>query len=282
MAFGLLCASSGVTGIAIPFAIEALLVRFGYQTTLRALAVALAVVTGPLIPLFNGRLPSSRRVAMGKTDWTFLTKPLFWTYFASNIIQGLAFFFPGLYLPSYATAIGLSSAQGALLVALLSVSQVGGQFSFGYLSDHRVPLNFLILISTVVSAIAVSAIWGLARSLVVLVIFSLVYGFFAAGYSAMWARMASAVSDEPSASMAMFGFFNFGKGVGNVITGPISACLLSRVIIVENYAIFKYRSLMIFSTACLLCSALCIGAWYAKGKRTSSTARRRQGQLRES
>ena len=275
MAFGLLCASSGVTGVAIPFAIEALLLRFGYQTTLRALAVALAVVTGPLIPLFKGRLPTSRTVAVGRTDWTFLTHPLFWTYFVSNIIQGLAFFFPGLYLPSYATAIGLSSAQGALLVALLSVSQVWGQFSFGYLSDRRVPLNLLILASTVVSAIAVSAVWGAARSLAVLVVFSLVYGFFAAGYSAMWARMASAVSEEPSASMAMFGFFNFGKGVGNVVTGPISACLLSRAVIVENYAIFRYRGLVMFSTACLLCSALCIGAWYARCKRTSS-ARARQ------
>lgn len=274
MAFGLLCASSGVTGVAMPFAIEALLRRYGHQTTLRALAVALAVITGPLIPFFKGRLPSTSQSAMGRTrtDWTFLTNPLFWAYFTSNILQGLGFFFPGLFLPSYANAIGLSSAQGALLVAVLSVSQICGQFSFGYLSDHRVPLNFLILISTLVSAIAVAALWGLARSLAVLVVFSLAYGFFAAGYTAMWARMGSAVSEEPSASMATFGLFNFGKGVGNVLAGPISAGLMAPGVVVGSYGIFRYKGVVIFSTACLFGSALCIGAWYAKPKRHSHRA----------
>ncbi|KAH8892807.1 MFS general substrate transporter [Thozetella sp. PMI_491] len=262
MAFGLLCASSGVTGAAIPFAVEALLGRFGYQTTLRASAVALAVVTGPLIPLFKGRLPSTRQSAVGRSDWTFLTKPLFWVYFISNFLQGLGFFFPALYLPSHATVLGFSSAQGALLVALLSVAQTCGQFSFGYMSDHRVPLNLLILASTLVSAVAVSALWGLARSMAVLIIFSLIYGFFATGYSAMWARMGSAVSDEPSATMKMFAMFNFGKGVGNVLAGPVSAGLVSQRVLVESYGAFKYKSVIFFSTTSMLCSALCIAALY--------------------
>jgi predicted MFS family arabinose efflux permease len=204
MAYGILCASSGVSGIIMPFAIEALLAKYGYQNTLRIITVGLVVLTGPLIPLLKGRLPPSERTATGKTNWKALRKPLFWVYCTSNVAQGLGYFFPSLYLPSYATAIGLTPTQGALILALLSVSQVVGQFSFGYLSDHRVPLNLLILISTIVSGLATLTLWGLAKSLAALVVFSLVYGFFGAGYVSMWARMGSAVSERNGSGQAHF------------------------------------------------------------------------------
>ena len=50
----------------MPFALEAMLNKYGYQITLRAIAVGLVVLTGPLIPLLKGRLPSSGRVLPGK------------------------------------------------------------------------------------------------------------------------------------------------------------------------------------------------------------------------
>ena len=127
MAYGLLCAASGVSGAAMPFAVEKLLQRYGYQTTLRAIAVGLFVATGPLIPLLEGRLPESETAtAAGRTDWSFLKIPLFWTYSVSNLAMGLGYFFPLLYIPSYATANGLSSTQGATLLAVMSVAQVFG------------------------------------------------------------------------------------------------------------------------------------------------------------
>jgi MFS family permease len=193
MAYGLVCAASGVSGVIMPFAIEALLARYGYKTTLRIITVGLFVLTGPLIPFLKGRLPPSEHAVRGQTNWQALQKPLFWVYCTSNVVQGLGYFFPSLYLPSYATAIGLSATQGALILALLSVSQVLGQFSFGYLSDKHVPLDLLVLISTLVSGLATLALWGLAKSIAALVVFALVYGFFGAGYVAMWARMGSAV-----------------------------------------------------------------------------------------
>jgi hypothetical protein len=47
--------------------------------------------------------------AAGRTDWSFLKTRLFWVYSASNLAMGLGYFFPSLYLPSYATAHGISS-----------------------------------------------------------------------------------------------------------------------------------------------------------------------------
>jgi hypothetical protein len=173
----------------MPSAVEAMLQKYGHQTTLRAVAVGLFVVTGPLIPLLKPRLPEMVGVGVtARTDWTFLRSGLFWTYSLSNFAMGMGYFYPALYMPSYAVASGMSSTQGALLLALMAVSQVLGQTMFGYLSDRRVSINVLAGSSSVVAAVAVYAAWGLAQSFGVLIVFSLVYGFFGAGYTALWVR----------------------------------------------------------------------------------------------
>lgn len=274
MAYGILCASSGVSGVVLPFAIESMLHKYGYPTTLRVMAISLAVLTGPLIPLLKGRLPHSEQSAAAPADWSCLTKPLFWIYCCSNVIHGFGYFFPSLYLPSYATSLGFSPTQGALLLALLGVSQVLGQFSFGYLSDLKIPLNLLIIVTTIISAIASLAIWGLARSMAVLILFAIIYGFFGAAYVAMWARMGSAVIEEPSAALTTFSLFCAGKGIGNVLAGPISASLIQSMVHIEDYGALKYKAVILFTGACMLCSASTVGAWYVRPIRYTAYLKR--------
>ncbi|KAF2716712.1 MFS general substrate transporter [Polychaeton citri CBS 116435] len=269
MAYGLLCSASGVSGAAMPFCIEALLEKYGYQTTLRAIAVGLFVLTAPLIPLLKGRLPESEvsATAATKTDWTFLKTPLFWIYNASNLAMGAGYFFPGLYLPSYAISNGLSSTQGVVLLAIMSVSQVLGQVSYGYLSDQNpLPLNLLSISSTLTATVAVFACWGLAHTFPLLVVFSLVYGFFGAGYTAMWARMGTAISSEPTAAFAVFGLLNFGKGIGNVLAGPISGALLKSATELDDdsYGTRRYRLIVLFTGSCMCASAAMVALCYVK------------------
>lgn len=255
MAYGLLCSASGVSGAAMPFVIEALLEKYGYKTTLRATAIALLVMTGPLIPFLKGRLPSSAHGHAARTDWGFARNPLFWIYSASNVLQGLGYFFPSLYLPSYATAVGLSNRQGALLLALMSVSQVVGQLTFGLLSDRKLSLNILAVVSCAISATAALTLWGFGHSLALLVVFALLYSFFAAGYVAMWARMSLAVSSDPTAAPMIFSLFCFGRGLGNVLAGPISGNLLFNAILTESYGLFKYTRVIVFTGCCMILSA---------------------------
>lgn len=254
MAYGLLCSASGVSGAVTPLSLQALLKKFGHRTTLRGVAIFLFVMTGPLIPLLKGRPGQQQNVKL-RTDWSFLRSQLFWVYSISNLFMGLGYFFPSLYLPSYASEIGLSTSKGALLLALMSVSQVAGQFTFGYLSDKKTSVDALITLSTSVAAIATLSVWGLARSLVPLIFFALLYGFFGAGYTAMWARMVTKVSEEPSAAQAIFGMFNFGKGIGNIVAGPISAGLLGWQTGDGGYGLGTYKAVVIFTGICLLLSA---------------------------
>lgn len=66
-------------------------------------------------------------------------------------------------------------------------------------------LNPLILLSTIVTVTVCFLSWGLAHDLATLVIFSLLFGFFAYGFSSMRARMGTTVSEEPTAALATFG-----------------------------------------------------------------------------
>lgn len=266
MAYGLLCSASGASGAVTPLVLQALLRRFGYRTTLRAVAVMLVVLTGPLIPLLKGRGGLQHTVNL-RTDWSFFKTRLFWIYSLSNLLMGMGFFFPSLYLPSYASSIGLEVSKGALLLALMSVSQVAGQFTFGYLSDKNLSLNALITVSSSVAAIATLSTWGLARSLLPLIFFALLYGFFGAGYTAMWARMVTAISKEPSASQAMFGLFCFGKGIGNILAGPISAGLLRKPDNTGAYGYGMYKTVVIFTGTCLLFSSGSLVMIYLEPKR---------------
>ncbi|KAL8758834.1 MAG: hypothetical protein Q9199_001184 [Rusavskia elegans] len=234
MAFGVITSAAGVSGIAMPFIIESLLERYGHRVTLRAVAVAT------------------------RQDWSFARNPLFSVYSIANIAQGLGFFFPSLFLPSYATSIGLSSRYGALLLALMSFAQVLGQSIFGLLSD-KVELNALLLLSTVVAAIATFASWGTAQDLAPLIVFALLFGFFDYGFCSLRPRMGTAISEEPTAALATFSIFVFCQGFGNVLAGPISAALLNNGVKSDGYGVWRYKGMVLFTGACMLISAASVG-----------------------
>lgn len=263
MAYGILCGASGVSGSVMPFVLQALLAKYGYRITLRAVAVALALLTGPLIPLLKGRLPPSRRASIPKINWTFFRSPLFWIYSISNLLQGFGYFFPSLYLPSYASSLDLSGKNGALLLALMSVCQVCGQFVFGSLSDRKVPLNVLACSSTVVAAVSCLTMWGLAQTFPVLIVFAVIYGFFAAGYTAIWARMSTAITDDATAAPIVFSLLNFGKGIGNVLAGPVGGFLVSGSMSTGPSSV-SYRWVIIFTGARMFASACTICLRYSK------------------
>ncbi|KAH6664507.1 MFS transporter, MCP family, solute carrier family 16, member 10, variant [Halenospora varia] len=267
MAFGIIASASGAAGIVMPFIINALLDKYGHKTTLRAIAVGMVILTAPLIPSLKGRLPPSEHGAMARTDWSFLKKPLFYIYGIATLIQGLGFFFPPLYLPSYATNIGLSSTQGALILAVMSIAQVLGQFAFGYISDKNLSVSVLAILCLLMATIATFAFWGTAKSLALLLVFSVVYGFFGYGLAVMRVAMGKAVSDDPSAVVATYSILVFLQGIGNVLVGPLSNGLLSSNISIGVYGIAKYKELVIFTGSCMSLSAVIIALWYAAPKK---------------
>lgn len=262
MAFGLISASSGATGAVMPFIIESLLSRYGHRTTLRASAVAMTILTAPLLPLFRGRLPASETATLARTDWSFIKRPLFWIYASSILAQGLGFFSPVVFLPSYATSIGMSTVDGALLLALMSIAQVLGQFAFGFMSDKNLSVSSLVFACCVTAAAASFGLWGPAKSMPLLVVFSLVYGFFGFGFSTMRVAMGRAVSNNPATVFASYAIFVFLQGIGNILVAPVNAALMSGTISRGRFGAGMYEGTIILTGASSFLAALIIGAWH--------------------
>ncbi|KAL9596045.1 MAG: hypothetical protein Q9219_006061 [cf. Caloplaca sp. 3 TL-2023] len=311
LALGIICASTGITGLFYPFALEVLLNKYGPAVTLRICAIALLVLCGPCLPLLKSRYPSYDGTEVPKTNWSFLKMPLFYFFALSGLLQGLGFYFPTIYLPSYATSFGLSSTIGALLLVIYSFAQVLGQLAFGYVSDmrvrrfwqdERVPVEILVFVSPLVSGISIFALWGLARSFVMLAAFAMMYGIFAGGFVVLWARMvcfdtlppsskrekekknlmipqSTTLSSSDSAlTLTTFSYFACMKGIGNVVTGPISSALLSPHVVHDGYGIGKFKGIVVFSGAVMMASAAVMVVWGVGKGLVGWCVRRRMGE----
>ena len=263
LAYGIVSCSTGITGSAFPFILQLMLDRFGAPTTLRGLALFIVVAIGPAILLVQ---PRSNHYTGSYTHLVtrymhLFYQPLFYVYSISNFLQGIAYYLPSIFLPLCAATLGLDSLYGALLIVILSLSQLAGQLMFGHFADAQVSASLLLILSSGISGLATIFLWGLAKSFAVLAIFSALFGFFASGWSATWARMGMNLSVEPSAQLMTFGLFCAQRGLGNVISGPISGALQGQVINTESFGVGIFDGIIGLTGGCLLLGALIIAVW---------------------
>jgi MFS family permease len=229
LAYALLYAGSGVSGVAYPFVLETLLARFSHVTTLRALAVAQLVLVAPvlpMLPMLRGRLPVARHVALPRTlDLSFFAQPLFYCFVASNACQGIGYYITSLCLPTFASSLGLSSTIGALAIALMNLANIIGQVGFGYISDHTQNVLLLVFISSFTASVASFLLRGSTHSVGALLAYALLYGWTAGAFVVFWPKFGSVLSDDPQPIYSMMAFT---KGIGNIAVGPISSLLMTR------------------------------------------------------
>lgn len=115
------------------------------------------------------------------------------------------------------------------MIALFNATSVPGSLVIGMLND-RYHVTDVVLITSVGSTVAVLVFWGLANQVVLLAIFAILYGFFAGGFSATWSGVLIQMKQEMPAleTGLVFGLLAGGRGVGNVISGPLSTVLVEK------------------------------------------------------
>lgn len=245
LAYGLMWSGTGLGGFTIPLVLEALLNRYGFRTTLRIWAVALFVLTMPLVYFVKPRLPPSMTAHIKPLDWSFMNTRVFAMYQLGNVIEGMGFFLPGIFLPTYAQDIlgeGYFASAATLLV--LNIGSVLGPVTMGTLVD-RLHVTTCILISTIGSVLGVLLLWGLGSNIGILYVFCLAYGLFAGSFTTSWPgimrhvvkvaterdRAASdgqidGVSVSKYDPLMVIAFLSIGRGVGNIVSGPLSEALI--------------------------------------------------------
>ncbi|KAI1105322.1 MFS general substrate transporter [Jackrogersella minutella] len=236
LAYGIMWSGTGIAGVVLPLLLEWLLNSFGFRTTLRLWSGLLFVLTAPIACFIKPRLPHSARSHVKPFNLKMLMIPAFWLYQLANVIEATGFFLPGIYLPTYArSAFGVASYSSATTILLINVASVFGCISMGWFID-RFHVTTCILLSTIGATIGALVIWGLSSSLSILYFFCVVYGLFAGSYTAAWpgimsdvARKGEAIGQGYVDPSMVFGLLAAGRGIGNVVSGPLSENLIQGV-----------------------------------------------------
>lgn len=220
-------AGTGAAGLIVPFILNTGLDRYGFRTMLRAWATTVLTLSLPLVYLLRPRLPITSTSQPPRLDFTFLRTPTFWLLQTGNILEGLGYFIPSLYLPFFASSLALPPSSSTMLLSLINTCSVLSAIIVGLLID-RFHVTSVILLSTLGSVIAIFLFWGFSSSLPLLCIFASAYGLFAGGFSSTYTGVIKEIKrHEESADVGLvIGLLSAGRGIGAVVSGPLSEVLL--------------------------------------------------------
>ncbi|KAI1435196.1 major facilitator superfamily transporter [Xylaria sp. CBS 124048] len=249
LAYGIMWSGTGLAGVVLPVLLESLLKSLGFRSTMRIWAGLMFALTAPLAYFIRPRLPLSATFHTKPFNLYFLVTPIFLVYQSANIIESMGFFLPGIYLPTYARiTLGVPSFPAASTVLLINVASVFGCVAMGWLID-RFHVTTCILISTIGATVSVLVIWGLSSSLGLLYFFCIVYGLFAGSFTSAWPGIMRDMTQKGQGSnrghvdpTMVFGFLCAGRGLGNVVAGPLSETLLRGSLWKGESAAYGYGS----------------------------------------
>ncbi|GAA5834570.1 hypothetical protein JCM9279_004356 [Rhodotorula babjevae] len=253
---GVCFAGTAAAGLVLPFILQVLLEKYGAATTLQALSVSTFLLLGAALPLVRPRLPlppkgihvrhekkeedepgaseadpdePARAPQPEKvTAKRMLKNVKLWVFLAANIGQAFGYFVTLLYLPTYASAVGLSGAEGSALLAAVNGACVLSRVAMGVLSDKHSPhrLGFGTMLA---SSVAVLVLWGVAStSLPPLLVFAIVLGLAAGGWTSLYSSIINiVVRDDPALASHLFSTLSFTRGLGALLVAPISTALIA-------------------------------------------------------
>ncbi|KAI4861419.1 MFS general substrate transporter [Hypoxylon rubiginosum] len=249
LAYGIMWSGTGLAGVVLPLLLEFLLHTCGFRTTLRLWSGLLFVLTVPLACFIKPRLPHSATSHTKPFNLKMFMIPSFWLYQLANVVEATGFFLPGIYLPTYArSALGAASYGSATTILLVNVASVFGCVAMGWFID-RLHVTTCILLSTLGATLGVLLIWGLSSSLPLLYFFCVVYGLFAGSYTSAWPGIMKDVVLKGERigggyidPTMVFGWLAAGRGIGNVVSGPLSEILIQGLPWKGDTAAYGYGS----------------------------------------
>lgn len=182
------------------------------------------------------------------------------------MVEALGYFLPPNYLPSIAEAVGISSTLGSLTVLFVNLASVFGCVAVGVLVD-RFDVTTVLLGVSGGAAITVFCVLGFGTSIAPIYLFSLLYGCTAGAYSTNWGGMIKDIKKQHEATdvNVVFGLLAAGRGIGAVVSGPLSESLLKGSHFLKDGAHSTYTSeygpLIVFSG----CTAVVGGlSWFVR------------------
>lgn len=267
LAYGVLFGSTDLFGVGWSFLASATLSRHGTTTTFLMFAAICFVITGIAICFLRRRRPSANQdsptdnavssddvVETAQPPRRYYLRVSFYLLMAANLLLSLAFYLPFIYLPTYTTMLDSSATRGTIVLGVANAAQIVGEITFGMLSD-KFDVHLLATLAALVGCLSTFFLWGFANSFGLSIVFALVFGASASGFIALWPRMGT-LFGEADASM-IYSFMSFGRGLGAIASGPISAALIPDQRVGQSVlsAQHQFRYVIVFVGSCMAASA---------------------------
>ncbi|RFU29651.1 hypothetical protein B7463_g6695, partial [Scytalidium lignicola] len=155
LAFGIAWASTNFWGVAAPFFVSWSLKHFSFRTTLRIWVILTVILATPLIPFIRPRVPAATGAQFRKINLNFAISAPFLPLQVGSLLEGFGYFLPGIFLPSYARSLGLSTTIATVGVGLINTGNFFGCIVIGYLVD-RWHVTDVIMLCTVGGTLSVA------------------------------------------------------------------------------------------------------------------------------
>ncbi|UKZ78981.1 hypothetical protein TrVFT333_006732 [Trichoderma virens FT-333] len=221
LANGIISAGGGLGAAVVTYVLDALIQRFGIPWAYRIIGIVTLVTGLPAAWIMKERTAIQ---TVSFIEWRLFKDPKFIFIFVAGAIATFPLLVPAFFLPFYSSSIGLSSSTGAALLSGFNFSSAVGRIAGGFLSDKFGPVNTLI-ISLVLSAISMLALWPASTTLIPLAIFAIINGALNGMYFATMPTAVGNIFGSARVSVAL-GMIVTGWGAGYLMGAPIAGYIL--------------------------------------------------------
>lgn len=76
--------------------------------------------------------------------------------------------------------------------------------------------------------------------------FTIFYGFLGGGFESLFPRFVTALTKDAAAELLFYGLFEFERGLGIVLAGPVSGLLVGKIVTIDSFGLGMYGGIVLF------------------------------------
>ncbi|KAI9489625.1 major facilitator superfamily domain-containing protein [Zychaea mexicana] len=248
---GIVTSSIGLAGLITPMIMTASNSKLGVHWTFRILGLTFFGANLITTLLVKQKDPKMHRAVKHMGDviqWDLLKNTNLQIWILSAFLQVLCIFVPYFFLPSYATFLGLSTAQGSSLVSVTAATSCIGRISVGLFADRVGNLNASIVFS-LIGGLTSLLIWTFAYDYSMLLIYAVAFGFFGGAY---YTILAPTLRFILGAEQFHSGFSLLMVLTSPAIVGPTLASTIESISPWEPFLSYKIFCGIVSITSCIV------------------------------
>jgi len=220
-ALGIAVAGIGCGTLFVAPIAAALIQRIGWRETYVVFAVASAMLL--LVCAFVVKRPPVHVAPAPFRIREAIATPVFKLLYVSSLLSSMGLFTPFVFLPAFARDHGASEVAAATLVGLIGGSSVVGRMGLGAMAD-RVGVVRLYQLCYLVVGLSF-ALWLVAQSYALLVVFALVLGVGYGGYVALSPAVLAHFYGTERLGSVLGALYTSG-GVGVLMGPPVAGFII--------------------------------------------------------